>query len=98
MKKEGEEGRNGKKIKEVERRITVDGEKSGGGEEERRRGGEDGMRRKKVRRGKGGEAEEVTEHTAGRYTRECNVLWGEPEQVIEVCCRFPQVLKTVLFL
>ena len=49
--KKGEEGRNGKKIKEVERRITVDEEKSGGGEEERRMGG-GGTRRKKVRRGK----------------------------------------------
>ena len=29
----------------------------------------------------------TTVNCAITYTRECNVLWGEPERVIEVCSR-----------
>ena len=25
--------------------------------------------------------------------RECNALWGEPERVIEVCCRFSSTVE-----
>ena len=27
------------------------------------------------------------------YTRECNTLWGEPEQAIEVCCRLSSTVE-----